>query len=62
MALIEESIRRAQELGQLPADPDAEQLSFEVAAMLAEANALYLLRSDPAAFAMARRALDARLP
>jgi AcrR family transcriptional regulator len=61
MALIEESVRRAQGLGQLDRSLDPEQLSFEVNAMLAEANALFLLRADARAFEMARRAIRARL-
>jgi AcrR family transcriptional regulator len=60
-ALIEGSVRRAQELGQLDGSLDPEQLAFEVNAMLAEANGLFLLRGDPRAFEMARRAIRARL-
>ena len=59
--LIEGSVRRAQELGQLDGSLDPEQLAFEVNAMLAEANGLFLLRADPRAFEMARRAIGARL-
>ena len=40
---------------------DPEQLVFEVNAMLAEANGLFLLRGDRRAFEMARRAIEARL-
>jgi AcrR family transcriptional regulator len=60
-ALIEGFVRRAQELGQLDGSLDPEQLAFEVNAMLAEANGLFLLRGDPRAFEMARRAIRARL-
>jgi AcrR family transcriptional regulator len=60
-ALIGGSLRRAQELGQLDGSVDLEQLAFEVNAMLAEANGLFLLRGDPRAFEMARRAIRARL-
>jgi AcrR family transcriptional regulator len=61
MELLEGSVVRAQQLGQLDASLDPEQLTFEVNAMLAEANALFLLRADPRAFEMARRAIRARL-
>ena len=61
MTLLEGSVVRAQELGQLDPSLDPEQLAFEVNAMLAEANALFLLRADPRAFEMARRAIRERL-
>lgn len=59
--LLDQSARRAQELGELDASLDPEQLVFEVNAMLAEANGLFLLRGDRRAFEMARRAIEARL-
>ena len=61
IALLEDSVRRAQELGQLDPSLDPEQLVFEVNAMLAEANGIFLLRADPRVFGMARRAIGARL-
>ena len=61
ITLIEGSLRRAQELGQLDRSLDPEQIAFEVNAMLAEANGLFLLRRDPHAFEMARRAIRERL-
>ncbi len=61
ITLMEGSLRRAQELGQLDRSLDPEQIAFEVNAMLAEANGLFLLRGDPRAFEMARRAIEARL-
>jgi AcrR family transcriptional regulator len=61
MALIEGCIRRAQALAQLERSIDPEQLAFEINAMLAEANGLFLLRADPRAFEMARRAIRGRL-
>ena len=61
MTLLEGCVHRAQELGQLDPSLDPEQLAFEVNAMLAEANALFLLRADPRAFEMARRAIRGRL-
>ena len=61
IALLEGSVLRAQELGQLDPSLDPEQLVFEVNAMLAEANGVFLLRGDPRVFGMARRAIGARL-
>lgn len=60
-ALLEENVLRAQELGELDASRDPDQLVFEVNAMLAEANGLFLLRADTRVFEMARRAIEARL-
>ena len=60
-ALIEGSVRTAQELRRARPLADPAQLVFEVNAMLAEANGLFLLRGDPRAFEMARRAIEARL-
>jgi hypothetical protein len=59
--LLDENVSRAQELGQLDPSLDPDQLVFEVNAMLAEANGLFLLRRDPAVFDMARRGIEARL-
>ena len=61
ITLIEGSVRRAQELGQLDPSLDVDQIGFEINAMLAEANGLFLLRGDRRAFEMARRAIEARL-
>ena len=61
MGLLEASARRAQELGELDPALDPGQVVFEVNAMLAEANGLWLLRRDRRAFEMARRAIEARL-
>ena len=61
IALLEGSVLRAQELGQLDPSLDPEQLVFEVNAMLAEANGVFLLRADPRVFGMARKAIGARL-
>ena len=59
--LLDQNVRRAQELRQLDGALDADQVVFEVNAMLAEANGLFLLRGDPAVFGMARRGIEARL-
>ncbi len=61
MALIEGSLRRAQALGQLDPSLEPDQLAFEVNAMLAEANGLFLLHGDRRVFDMARRGIAARL-
>ena len=61
VGLLEASARRAQELGELDPALDPGQVVFEVNAMLAEANGLWLLRRDRRAFEMARRAIEARL-
>jgi AcrR family transcriptional regulator len=59
--LIEDAFRVAVERGELDSSADPAQLTFEVNAMLAEANGLWLLGGDPAVFDMARRAIDDRL-
>jgi AcrR family transcriptional regulator len=59
--LMEDAVRTAVERGEADPAVDPAQLVFEVNAMLAEANGIYLLSGDPAAFAMARRAIADRL-
>ena len=59
--LIEAAVRTAQELGEIAPSADPAQLTFEINAMLAEANGLYLLRDDPRVFDMARRGIGDRL-
>jgi AcrR family transcriptional regulator len=59
--LIVTTIREAQERGELDPATDPDQLGFELNAMLAEANGMFVLRGDPAAFEMARRAIADRL-
>lgn len=61
VGLLEESARRAQDRGELDPALDPEQVVFEVNAMLAEANGLYILSGDRRAFEMARRAIAARI-
>ena len=61
VGLLEESARRAQERVELDPALDPEQVVFEVNAMLAEANGLYILSGDRRAFEMARRAIAARI-
>ena len=59
--LIEEGLAAAQASGEISPDADRAQLTFELQAMLAEANGLYLLHDDPRYFDMARRAIADRL-
>ncbi len=61
VGLLDACVRRAQELGELDASLDPEQLVFEVNAMLAEANGIFLLSGDRRVFEMARRAIEARI-
>jgi AcrR family transcriptional regulator len=59
--LLEASVRTAQEQGDLGRDLDPAQLTFEINAMLHEANGHYLLFRDRAALDRARKAIDDRL-
>ncbi len=60
-ALIEDALATARERGEIDADADPAQLTFEINAMLAEANGLHLVERDPRWFDMARRAIADRL-
>jgi AcrR family transcriptional regulator len=46
-ALIQEWIEQAQHLGEIPAGSDAEQMAFEIDAILDYANYMYMLLGDP---------------
>jgi AcrR family transcriptional regulator len=59
--MIEAAFRTARERGEIDPSADPVQLTFEVNAMLAEANGLYLLGGDRGAFDMARRGIADRL-
>jgi AcrR family transcriptional regulator len=59
--LVASGLREAQRQGDLQADVSVEQLTFELNAMLAQANALFLLQGDRRAFDLARRAIHERL-
>jgi AcrR family transcriptional regulator len=61
MALIEDALGAARERGEIDASADPEQLTFEINAMLAEANGLHLVAGDERYFDMARRAIADRL-
>jgi len=60
-ALFERLIARAAEVGDLPADVDAAQLTFELKALGTSANGEFLLYDEPAAYDRARAAMLARL-
>ena len=59
--LFERIIAGAVEVGELPADVDAPQLTFELKALGASANGEFLLYDEPAAYERARAAMLARL-
>ncbi len=55
------ALRTAQERGELDPSADPAQLTFEINALLAAANGVYLLTGDRGAFDMARRGITDRL-
>ena len=59
--LLEANLREAQQQGDLASDADTGQLTFEINALLHEANGHYLLFRDAAVLERARRAIDDRL-
>jgi AcrR family transcriptional regulator len=59
--LMSASLREAQRAGELAADASVEQLTFEINALLAQANTVFLLYGDRKAFAAARRGIRDRL-
>jgi AcrR family transcriptional regulator len=59
--LFQAAFRTARERGEIDPSADPAQLAFEVNALLAEANGVYLLRGDRGAFDMARRGIADRL-
>ena len=59
--LIEANLLAAQQQGDLAHDADTGQLTFEINALLHEANSHYLLFRDRAALDRARTAIDDRL-
>ena len=59
--LLEASVRAAQQGGDLEPDIDPGQLTFEINALLHEANGAYLLFREPLALDRARHAIDDRL-
>lgn len=61
MELIEQALTEARARGELAASADPAQLTFEINAMLAEGNGLFVLHDDPRYIAMARRGVADRL-
>jgi AcrR family transcriptional regulator len=61
MELFEANVRRAQEHGDLDADLDPAQLTFELIALLDQANSLYVLFRDPTRIEQGRKGLADRL-
>ncbi len=59
--LLEVNLRQAQQQGELARDADPGQLTFEINALLHEANGHYLLFRDAEALTRARRAIGERL-
>jgi AcrR family transcriptional regulator len=59
--LVQGAFRSARERGEIGPSADPAQLAFEVNALLALANGLYLLSGDRGAFDMARRGIADRL-
>jgi AcrR family transcriptional regulator len=59
--LIEDALVEAAAQGEIAPSADTGQLFFELNAMLAEANGLFLLLDDPRYLDMARRAIADRL-
>ena len=59
--LLETNLRHAQQQGDLAADADIDQLTFEINALLHEANGHYLLFRESAALDRAQSAIDDRL-
>ncbi len=59
--LFLEALRTAQRRGELEPAADAAQIAFELNALMAEANGLYLLTGDRDVFDMARRGIADRL-
>jgi AcrR family transcriptional regulator len=58
---LAESVREAQQLGEINADEDAEQLSFEITALLEGANAEAVMTDTTAPYDQARSAIRSRL-
>ena len=59
--LVAASIAAARDNGELAGDVDPRQLAFELNALLAHANNVWLLFRDPGVFDMARRAIAERI-
>ncbi len=60
-ALLRQMVVRALELGELPADEDADQLTFELNGIILAANANFVLHQDRQTLDLARQVVDRRL-
>jgi AcrR family transcriptional regulator len=60
-ALLSREAHAAIEQGELDSETDADQVAFEVNAMLVTANSMFILRGDPLVLERARRGVRARL-
>ncbi len=61
VALIRQFVVRAQELGQLADDEDADQLTFELNGIILAANTNFVLHQDPRTLDLARQVVRRRL-
>ena len=61
LAELERCAEQARAADELGADPDPEQLAFEVVALMETANAMSVLHREAAPYARARRGIAARL-
>ena len=61
LGYLERQVREAQEAGEISADEDPGQLVFELKAMLAMANSVFVLQREAEALERARRGYRARL-
>jgi AcrR family transcriptional regulator len=59
--LVRTIVARSQELGQLPGDEDADQLTFELNGIILAANTNFVLYQDPRALDVARQVVRRRL-
>jgi AcrR family transcriptional regulator len=61
LSYLEHAVEQAQAAGELPDQPSARELAFQLDAFAQASNAQYQLFRDPAVFAEARRAIRERL-
>jgi AcrR family transcriptional regulator len=61
LSYLEHAVEQAQTAGELPDEPSARELAFQLDAFAQASNAQYQLFRDPAVFAEARRAIRERL-
>jgi AcrR family transcriptional regulator len=61
VGLVHHFVTTALELGQLPGDVDADQLTFELNGIILAANTSFVLHNDPGSLQMARRIVRRRL-